>query len=383
MGRKRKNDGLDVLSWMITIIITLTVGLVVGIFKMIGSLFNLLFGNDKKGSKKVKSNNLKNTKENVISKSKVEAVLKLKELKQYIDKGPVTIYEEQIVKVPSIIIESPYDKLFKTQIKNRGVEYFLEGNIIHYKFDGQLCIGEVIGTDTYQTSIIFYKNKNIKKVNCSCPYFKKDNNYCKHVYALILEYCKKENIDGFINLETYKEVKRMKPKVNPNYYNRMLDACNFMKDIIKNTEEFYASCEVKDDIDIQDMYNEILRYKEKINYYENVKISELSEEIIDAAKEDLGELESLYENLGFEYESVIKKRDEEDELEQEESFEESSEYFMLNNNQKESEDEIDELRKTWGLFDNEIDEVQNGNYDPWQFEEEELEEDDYYSEDED
>ena len=61
----------------------------------------------------------------------------------------------------------------------------------------------------------------------------------------------------------------------------------------------------------------------------------MSEEIIDAAKEDLGDLENLYENLGFEYESVIKERDEEDELEQEESFEESREYFMLNNNQKE------------------------------------------------
>lgn len=34
-----------------------------------------------------------------------------------------------------------------------------------------------------------------------------------------------------------------------------------------------------------------------------------------------------------------------------------------------------------GLLDHEIDEVQKGNYEPWNFEEEDLEEDDYYSED--
>ena len=40
--------------------------------------------------------------------------------------------------------------------------------------------------------------------------------------------------------------------------------------------------------------------------------------------------------------------------------------------------EREELRSTWGLLDHEIDEVQKGDYDPWNFEEEDLEEDDYY-----
>ena len=41
-----------------------------------------------------------------------------------------------------------------------------------------------------------------------------------------------------------------------------------------------------------------------------------------------------------------------------------------------SEEELED----YGLFENEKEEVRKGNYDPWNFEEEDLEEDDYYYE---
>ena len=47
------------------------------------------------------------------------------------------------------------------------------------------------------------------------------------------------------------------------------------------------------------------------------------------------------------------------------------------NNSNYSDEELDE----YGLEDWQKDEVKKGNYDPWNFEEEELEDDDYYSED--
>ena len=59
--------------------------------------------------------------------------------------------------------------------------------------------------------------------------------------------------------------------------------------------------------------------------------------------------------------------------------------YLRRKEAEEYEAEREELRNTWGLLDHEIDEVQKGNYEPWQFEEpgsgEELEEDDYYYDD--
>lgn len=378
MARRNKTQGLDVLVEMIIIIITLIVGLIVGIFKLISSFFEMLSNCEKKVEKRSNSNKIK------IKNNKPK--VKLRELKKYVDKGPVTIYEEEIIKIPSREIKTPYDNLFKPQIKNRGVNYFIDGKIINYKLDGQICSGEIIGTKTYNTSISFYKNKNIKKVSCSCPYFKKDNSYCKHIYTLLLEYCKKENVDGFVDIEMYKEVKQMKPKVNPNYYYRMLEICYSMKEIINNAERFYNSDEVIVDIDIEDMYKEIMSYHDKINYYNNIKIGDLSEKLIDSAKEDLYELENLYENLGLEYEGILENIEEEKLLEQEEDLIDDTDnscFFNDNNDEEQDESERDELRKIWGLFDDEIDEVQKGDYDPWQFEEDSEDEDDYYYEDED
>ena len=48
---------------------------------------------------------------------------------------------------------------------------------------------------------------------------------------------------------------------------------------------------------------------------------------------------------------------------------------------EEPEYDDDELKSFWGLSDEEANEVKKGNYDPWNFEEEDLEEDDYYYED--
>ena len=49
----------------------------------------------------------------------------------------------------------------------------------------------------------------------------------------------------------------------------------------------------------------------------------------------------------------------------------------LDNNSEYTDEELD----NYGLEDWQKEEVKKGNYDPWNFEEEELEEDDYYSED--
>lgn len=99
-------------------------------------------------------------------------------------------------------------------------------------------------------------------------------------------------------------------------------------------------------------------------------------------------MENLYDNLILEFETIMENK-EEQQTENEE-LEGLMTYYALNeiNKKKLKEKELEEyelerkeLRNTWGLSEHEIDEVQKGNYEPWQFDEEELEEDDYYYED--
>lgn len=55
--------------------------------------------------------------------------------------------------------------------------------------------------------------------------------------------------------------------------------------------------------------------------------------------------------------------------------------FMNEEQEKNNSEYTEEELDAYGLEDWQKEEVKKGNYDPWNFEEEDLEEDDYYSED--
>lgn len=388
--RSRKNDN-DGLAWFIAIIITVIVFSVIWIFQALVAIIKFIINLFNSKSKKTKARQTNNTNNFAKQPTQFKPVQKTenypKKLNSYVDSGPEVTYIEKTLRLPERVIETPYDDLFLPQIKFRGEEYFLDNKISNFKIENNKCTATISGTENYDVTIEFYKNKKIKKVSCTCPYYQKDEKYCKHLYALLLHYCNSTKPDGYVNVETYKEVKKKEKRVNDNFYNRMLSICDSMKEIIDNAEEFYDSCEIEDD-DITSMYEEIMEYKDKIDTYGNTKIVDLSEALIETAKDDLYELENLYDNLALEYEEILSNA-ETDELESEddEAFIVGAAY-LLNEEEKrrrqEQEDyeaEREELRNTWGLMEHEIDEVQKGNYDPWQFEEEELEEDDYYYED--
>ena len=388
-SRKKDNDGL---AWFIAIIVTVIVFSVIWIFQAIVALIKFIikmFNSEKiktKTKQTTNTNNFVNQISELKPKQKNENHLKIH--KSYIDNGPEVTYIEKTLRLPERVIKTPYDNLFLPQIKSRGEQYYLDNKISNFKIENNKCTATITGTENYDVSIEFYKNKKFKKVLCTCPYYKKDEKYCKHLYALLLEYCNSTKLDGYINMETYKEVKKTEKKVNDNFYNRMLAICDSMKEIIENTEEFYDSNEIEDD-DITSMYEEIMTYKDKINTYGNTKIVDLNEELIEMAKDDLYKLENLYDNLSLEYEEILSnvEKEESEETEDDEAFIIGSAYLLgeeekrRREEQEDYEAERENLRNTWGLMDQEIDEVQKGNYEPWQFEEEELEEDDYYYED--
>lgn len=388
-SRKKDNDGV---AWFIAIIVTVIVFSVIWILQAIVAFvkFIIKIFNSKKTKTKTKQatrvNNFVNQTSQLKPIQKTENYPK--KYSSYVDKGPEVTYIEKTLRLPERVIETPYDNLFLPQIKSRGEQYYLDNKISNFKIENNKCTATITGTENYDVSIEFYKNKKIKKVLCTCAYYQKDEKYCKHLYALLLEYCNSTKLDGYVNIETYKEIKKKEKRVNDNFYNRMLAICDSMKEIIENTEEFYNSSEIEDD-DITSMYEEIMTYKDKINTYGNTKIVDLNEELIEMAKDDLYELENLYDNLTLEYKGILSniETEESEETEDDEAFIIGSAYLLNaqeNRKRQEQEDyenERQDLRNTWGLMEHEIDEVQKGNYEPWQFEEDELEEDDYYYED--
>lgn len=297
-------------------------------------------------------------------------------------------YEEQKLMLPKYKVITPYDALFTDIIMARGVDYFNSKKVTNYKLEEQVCTADVTGSEDYKTKIVFYKNGKIKKAECTCPYFAKDNVYCKHIYALLLNYCENEHIDGFVNEKFYEEKSKSVPNyIADNAYNKMITICDAMKEILNNTQEYYD--EIENTEDIEDTYTEIMEYEEKLNEYQNSKITEVNQLLINKAQNDLDDMRSLYDELEIEIDEI----EEDDEEESNGNYEfnealaagfvahEMHKNYLRKKEEEEYEAEREELRSTWGLLDHEIDEVQSGNYDPWNFEEEDLEEDDYYSED--
>ena len=61
-------------------------------------------------------------------------------------------------------------------------------------------------------------------------------------------------------------------------------------------------------------------YKDKIDTYGNAKIVDLNETLIETAKDDLYELENLYDNLALEYEENLSNAEYADELEEDDDY---------------------------------------------------------------
>lgn len=73
-------------------------------------------------------------------------------------------YDKKLLRMPKYIISTPYDDKFSSIIRERGINYFKTDKVDNYKLIDQTCSADIKGTENYKTSITFYKNKNIKKV---------------------------------------------------------------------------------------------------------------------------------------------------------------------------------------------------------------------------
>ena len=190
--RSRKNDN-DGLAWFIAIIITVIVFSAIWIFQVLVAIIKFIINLFNSKSKKTKSRHATTTNNFIKQTPQLKSVQKNekypKKLNSYVDSGPEVTYIEKTLRLPERVIETPYDELFLPQIKSRGEEYFLDNKISNFKIENNKCTATISGTENYDASLEFYKNKKIKKVSCTCPYYQKDEKYCKHLYALLLHYC--------------------------------------------------------------------------------------------------------------------------------------------------------------------------------------------------
>ena len=74
------------------------------------------------------------------------------------------------------------DKLFPSEIRSRGLEYYNNHRIFFLEQLGDTYFALVGGSELYVITIKYNETNKIMQVNCSCPC----TFHCKHIYAVIL-----------------------------------------------------------------------------------------------------------------------------------------------------------------------------------------------------
>lgn len=330
-GRRKKDDSSKVLALFLTLIIVVIANAfvitIVAIAWIINFIYSLFVNYQNKNEKVVKINDVPTVKsdENIAPKHNVN------------------------------YIETPYDYKFSRIIIERGKNYFLEGKVQRYHFDGKTCSASVVGTETYKTCITFEKDE-VKSMFCSCPYFEKDNKNCKHLYALLLTYGKEEQKESF---------EFQKITLEKDIQSSIDDLLNDIEELMDTVDDLYYEYKNNDEISeyfilIFDLKDEIDEYVSE--YYMNpfTKYSMLLN--------DYHQLQDLYELLYDDLDTNIDFND-------------------LNKIDKLHNYSFCDFRQVTASSKKEVSKeerlINNKEYDSFNFEEEELEEDDYFFGDDD
>ncbi len=155
-------------------------------------------------------------------------------------------FYDNLIRKLDLFDMSFYKYLFEPDIMFKGNSYARNGNVEMYEVNGNTYSTIVHGTKDYHVSIRFKgKSDEIDEATCDCPYYSnnKDNNMCKHIYALLLIIKTKDN---HIKLDKY--------------IHEYIDECN---DIIKYSIKFMGHNKNYIDDDIKDEYNTCL---DQMNY---------------------------------------------------------------------------------------------------------------------
>lgn len=313
-----------------------------------------------------------------------------------------------------------YDDLFKSSIKYRGLNYYFNNRVTSVNNKNNNITAVVKGNDNYNVSINNYGSDNIE-VKCECPYHNETDIYCKHVYALIisLEFpSKKEELENIFK----------------NNIIKMKDIKDKLYSIVTSNKEYLDQSTY---LWINEMFDQ---YKIILNDMNSLFSSSDSRELLYAIPKAYFNLHSIIDNYNFivdrviigKQEAEIRKKLEQEEIERQKILEEEKELERKRREElirrkyeleaKRQKKELKRLKKIqrkklrkllWigvaafikgaadglsemdhyypkkrskksnfdFLMDWEEDLVNKGEYEPYNFEEEEMDEEDYYYED--
>ena len=312
-----------------------------------------------------KKNNVRNITKTpfVDTKIKVEESLKT----------PIEVKKEKL----DIFDKSIYDNEFPVQIRNRGEVYYYEDKIKYFKENNNNYSCVVKGTENYNVKLSIGENNSVISSSCTCPYFSDKGHNCKHIYALLYKVKCSNNKEKIIS-EINNQISGIKTMIK--------NATDYLE---RNKSHFSYSV-------IEEFNNYSRQYSSQTSYYEKNCSEKVLEDIL------LQHLDSLL-SISLELKQKIKKTLNEENSattvitsmpkqknENKIGFTDVIAGIAIANeldkhfNREEDEDYDEELETEMDAYDLEDwqkDLVRQGRYNPWNFGEEELEEGDYYYED--
>lgn len=340
-----------IIKWTIELICII----IVGIAKLITWISNKI----------QKKNNVRNITKTpfVDTKIKVEESLKT----------PIEVKKEKL----DIFDKSIYDNKFPVQIRNRGEVYYYEDKIKYFKENNNNYSCVVKGTENYNVKLSIGEDNSVISSSCTCPYFSDKGHNCKHIYALLYKVKCSNNKEKIIS-EINNQISGIKTMIK--------NATDYLE---RNKSHFSYSV-------IEEFNNYSRQYSSQISYYEKNCSEKVLEDIL------LQHLDSLL-SISLELKQKIKKTLNEENSattvitsmpkqknENKIGFTDVIAGIAIANeldkhfNREEDEDYDEELETEMDAYDLEDwqkDLVRQGRYNPWNFGEEELEEGDYYYED--
>ena len=178
-------------------------------------------------------------------------------------------------------------------------------------------------------------------------------------------------------------------KVNNTFsFNEVLSICDDIENKLLEVEMSYVKVE-EDNDELDSLYLELHEYKNTIETFRNIKLVDLNNDLLDIVRNSYDHFLELYDDFNLLIsDNPFEHVKEGDRISISDAATLGAVGYSIYKNRKKAREKMmreehrEELRNTCGLTEYQIGLVESGEYEPCQFSEEELEEDDYYSEDE-
>ena len=285
---------------------------------------------------------------------------------------------EELKEKLDLLDTSIYDDQFDSEIIERGKDYVCRRKITRAHRKGHEWTAIVKGRNSYNVKVELEDSK-IKNAECDCLYFQDKQQYCKHIYATLyftrsVQNCQRisDSIGTFLHqlskliVMENNYIKTHKDTLHPDDVDESLNNIESFNDTVLTVEK-----------NLQYNYQ-----NEDIMFSSLVHLMQDSYKLIDDVETMIIEADKL------DYPFTKKKTSSHHSSTSNSSAAGLAGLFALNelSKKKKSQEQDVKLEKEmdiYGLEDWKKEEVRNGNYDPWSFEEEDLEEDDYFHDDSD